>query len=564
MRFSKVIGKIDQKLLNAAEERLSQIFLELATRYTNEHVGTGMGGDPLIFGLMYPIEHVATLNIPTAATDGKRYYWNPKFIMKQSRIGLRIVCAHEAWHAIYMHPARRGSRLPKLWNIAVDYIVNGTVMEDFRNRKMDPGETFAKHLGRFMKLNDFIELIKDPHAVIKGFEDLNPGEAMDNPANPTIDLPGANIDRQLTPAEQKELERREKKQKFFYADPDLEEDMKRPERIYDILYALLPKCPKCGRVGMYPQKSPSDNPGKEQESGKGDQPQEGAESEESGDSGEQGRQGDQPGDCGHQHGDGESCNHNKNNQSGKGKGQGPCDHCGGGIDVFGLGGTLDDHMDTEETQEKLAKRISDAMETAKKMAGYVPGALEDELGKLTAPKITVWDVIRSRMAKSRAGNSRNDWTRFRTRPLFTGLLVPKRKTYYCNGGVLLDTSGSMSKEDMAFGVSQLQSLDEKGELTVVPCDATCYWDKALKIRKCNIEELSKIKVYGRGGTMFAQFFSEYEKNIGKCDFLIVITDGFLLDTDIADMRNPGIPVYWIITSGTSFHAPFGKVYDLHA
>src|SRR5271154_209309 len=241
MRFSKVIGKIDQKLLTAAEERLSQIFLELATRYTNEHVGTGMGGDPLIFGLMYPIEHVATLNIPTAGTDGKRYYWNPKFILKQSRIGLRIVCAHEAWHAIYMHPARRGSRLPKLWNIAVDYIVNGTVMDDFKNRKMDPGETFTKHLGRFMKLNDFIELIKDPHAVIKGFEDLKPGDAQDNPANPGMELPAANVDRELTPAEQKELERREKRQKFFYADPDLEEDMKRPERIYDILYALLPK-----------------------------------------------------------------------------------------------------------------------------------------------------------------------------------------------------------------------------------------------------------------------------------------------------------------------------------
>ena len=340
MHFERVIGKIDPKLIAAAENRLSQIFLELATSYANKHIGSGMGGDALIFGLMFPVQHVATLNIPTAATDGKRYYWNPKFILKQSSIGLRIICGHEAWHAIYMHPQRRGSRLPKLWNIAVDYIVNGTVMDDFRARGMNPEEYFTKHLGRFMRLSDYCELLKNPYATIAGFEDLKPS-TMEN--NPAIDLPNANEDRELTLEEQKELERREKKVKFYYADPDLEENMKRPEKIYDILYSLLPKCPKCGKVGMYPPPG-----GKSKYKGK---------SQKSSDT-----------DAGS-----------------KDKG---CDHCGNGIDIFGLGGTVDDHMDTEETEEKLAKRISGAMDTARKMAGHVPGALEEELGILTAPRIS--------------------------------------------------------------------------------------------------------------------------------------------------------------------------------
>lgn len=544
MKFARIIGKIDPKLIGLAQDKLSKTFLELATRYTNEHVGTGLGGDPLIFGLMYPIEHIATLNIPTAGTDGRRYYWNPKFIIRLTPIGLRIVCAHEAWHAIYMHPSRRGSRLPKLWNIAVDYIVNGTVMDDFKNRKMDAGKTFTEHLGRFMRLNDFIELIKDPKTVIKGFEDLNFQDVQDNA--PDMDLPGANDDRELTAGEQKELERREKKQKFFYADPDLEDDMKRPEKIYDILYALLPKCPKCGRVGMYPSKD-SDSPGKEPEK----QPEQPSE---------------QP-DCGHDHAEGESCNHGGQGNKpgkGKGKGRGPCDHCGGGTDIFGLGGTLDDHMDTEESEEKLAKRISEAMENAKKMAGYVPGALEDELGKLTAPKITWQDIIRARLMKARAGNGRNDWTRFRTRPMFSGLLVPKRKNYYAHFGCLLDTSGSMSPDDMAFGLSQLCALDERSEGTIVPADATIYWDQATKVKKAVPDEISKVKVVGRGGTKYAEFFADYEKNIGKCDFLVVVTDGFLLDQDVADMKHPGIDVIWLITSGSVFTPPFGRAFDLRA
>lgn len=549
MKFSKIIGKIDSQLIAKAEERLSQIFLELATHYTNEHVGTGMGGDPLIFGLMYPVEHVATLNIPTAATDGKRYYWNPKFVLKQHRIGLRIICAHEAWHAIYMHPSRRGSRIPKLWNIAVDYIVNGTVMDDFKARKMDPHDYFTKYLGRYMTLKDYCELIKNPFANIKGFEDLKPGDAQDNGS--AIELPAANVDRELTPEEQKELEKREKHQKFFFADPGLDEDMKRPEKIYDLLYSLLPKCSQCGRVGMY---QPSGQ--KKKDKYKGKNPGEGQ-----GES-QQGKGQDQGDQDGQGQGEGEGQGQQPGPSSGSGKGK--CDHCGNGIDVFGLGGTVDDHMDTEESEEKLAKRISDAMEAAKKMAGHVPAALEEELGKLTAPKVSWQDIIRTRLLKARAGNGRNDWTRFRTRPMFSGLLVPKRKNYYAHFGCLLDTSGSMSKDDMAFGLSQLIALDERSEGTIVPADATIYWSDATKIKKAVPEEIMKVKVKGRGGTKYAEFFTDYEENIGRCDFLIVITDGFLLDSDVAEMKHPGVDVIWLITSGSAFNPPFGRAFDLRA
>lgn len=568
MKFSKIIGKIDQKLVDQAQEKLERVFLELGTRYNNDHVGTGMGGDPLIFALMYPVEHICTMNIPTAATDGKRYYWNPKFVLKQSRIGLRIICGHEAWHAIYMHPQRRGSRLPKLWNIAVDYIVNGTVMDDFKARKMDPKEQFTKHLGKYMTLAQYAEMLKNPFAPIKGFEDLNP---IEDQADPSVQLPAPNEDRELTPKEIKELERREKGTKFFYADPDLEEEMRRPEKIYDMLYNLLPKCPKCGSVGMY--KKPSTGKDKNKGKGKGDKQDQG----QNGDKQDKGQgqktkgQGQDQGE--HDHGDGQPCNcpdHQGQGQGDQGQGGqggqdsqgGCCDECGGGIDVFGLGGTVDDHMDTEESEEKLAKRISDAMEAAKKMAGHVPAALEDELGKLTAPKVTWQDIIRARLVKARAGNGRNDWTRFRTRPMFTGLLIPKRRNYFAHFGCLLDTSGSMSKDDMAFGLSQLASLDERSEGTIVPADATIYWDKATKIKKANFEEISKVKIYGRGGTKYAEFFTDYEKQIGECDFLIVITDGFLLDTDVAEMKHPGKDVIWLITSGSSFNPPFGRAFDL--
>jgi predicted metal-dependent peptidase len=545
MEFSKVIGNINPSLVTQAQDLLSAIFLELGTKYDNVYVGTGYGGDPLIFTLLYPVEHVCTMNIPTAATDGKRYYWNPKFVLKFAnklkRRGLRMVCAHEAWHAIYMHPSRRGSRLPKLWNIAVDYIVNGAIMDDLKARKLDPKVEFSTYLGNFKTLEEYAEMLKDPFKHVK---DIPEKEEM-------IPLPAPGEDRELTEDEKKELDRREKRSKdtFFFADPNLSEEMQSPEKIYDYLYSLLPKCPKCGSVGLYskPNKNKKDKGDKNKD--KGDKGDKGDKSKGKGDKNED--NGD------HQHGDGDPCN------CGGEEGEG-CDHCGGGIDVFDLGGTVDDHMDTSESEEKIAKRLSDAIESTRRMAGHVPSQLVDELGLLTAPKVTWKDIIRTRLLKARAGNGRNDWTKFKTRPMFAGLLVPRKRNYFAKFGCLLDTSGSMSKDDMAFGLSQLCSLDDKSEGVVVPADADIYWDEATLLKKANKEEISKVKVVGRGGTMYASFFSDYEKHLGKCDFLIVISDGYLMDTDVAAMQHPGIDVIWLLTSSSGFKPPFGRVFDLRS
>ena len=103
------------------------------------------------------------------------------------------------------------------------------------------GQEFSSTAPKETKSINF--LLKNPKAKIKGFEDIHPG---DDSNVSDVKLPSPNEDRELTPAEKKELERLEKKVSFFYADPDIAADMKRPEKIYDYLYNLLPKCPKCG------------------------------------------------------------------------------------------------------------------------------------------------------------------------------------------------------------------------------------------------------------------------------------------------------------------------------
>ena len=43
MKFTRVIGKVDEKLVEQAEQKLSQVFLELGIKYDNDHVGSGLG-----------------------------------------------------------------------------------------------------------------------------------------------------------------------------------------------------------------------------------------------------------------------------------------------------------------------------------------------------------------------------------------------------------------------------------------------------------------------------------------------------------------------------------------
>jgi predicted metal-dependent peptidase len=606
MQFSKTIGKVEEADLIKCEKKLHSVFMSLASNYTNIMVGDRLGGDPLIYTLIAPVEHVLTWGIPTAATDGKRYYWNPNFILKHSEIGLRLVAAHEAWHAIYMHPLRRGSRHRKLWNWAVDYIVNYNVMMDLKNRNKNPTEMFNQHLGKFITLDQLSTLIKDPWTPVPGLEDFQHYILEEDPLEKLFLDGQGRIKENLTEEELKQINEMRDRRKFFFADPALSNDLLSPEKIYELLIKLLPKCDECGALGQYKipenlkkkkqekQKQKQEQQKKQaqqaqqnqqkQKSSQSQQNQQGQESQEDGNqSGNQpgAQPSNQPGQscssnqkgcstCGH----GKSHDYNKQQGQGQGQGQGQPGESGqpqpgeGGdpsddyVDLFGLMDTLDDHMDAEESQEKLAKKLADAAENARRQAGYLPAGIEDEIGALIEPKVTFKDAIKAQRNKSRQGNAKNDWTRFKSRPMFAGLIVPKRINYVCKFVCVLDTSGSMSKNDLTYGVSQLQMLDDKAEGVVVPVDAQVYWDNLTVLRKCNPEAISKINVVGRGGTILHEAINDYKKYVKDVDFMIVITDGGIGDTDIAEMKNPGIPVFWILTSKYSFKPPFGKVFDL--
>jgi predicted metal-dependent peptidase len=67
---------------------------------------------------------------PTAATEGRHFFYNSEFINKLSLKECEFLFGHEVLHVVYDHMGRRGDREPRLWNIADDYCVNADLIEN--------------------------------------------------------------------------------------------------------------------------------------------------------------------------------------------------------------------------------------------------------------------------------------------------------------------------------------------------------------------------------------------------------------------------------------------------
>lgn len=67
---------------------------------------------------------------PTAATDGRHFYYNTKFIEALTPKETEFLFGHEILHCVFDHfQLRAGKRDSQIWNIAADYAVNQILVE---------------------------------------------------------------------------------------------------------------------------------------------------------------------------------------------------------------------------------------------------------------------------------------------------------------------------------------------------------------------------------------------------------------------------------------------------
>lgn len=137
--------------------------------------------------------------LQTLATDGYKLYYNSEFVLKLTDKELVFGIAHEVLHCAYAHIGsigmnRLGNRDKQLWNIALDFCVNGDLVDGKVGDKITTIDIFYDHkYAGWIAEEVYDDLIKDGKKPPQGScldEHLeNGGEGDDEDGKPRIGDP---------------------------------------------------------------------------------------------------------------------------------------------------------------------------------------------------------------------------------------------------------------------------------------------------------------------------------------------------------------------------------------
>lgn len=184
--MSKPRAGLQIRAPNAQEQQLKERWLNIwqqdRARVLLQH--------PFTASLALHLDLVAVVDsrMPTAATDGRKIYFNPMFLQSLSADERIFVLAHEVWHCVAGHIERRGNREPKNWNLAVDHEVNNLLLDDgFTMPEM--GIHYPQHAGKsaeqvYERLVALAEMLGEPGE--SGFDQHEPQTGWDIDAQDLI------------------------------------------------------------------------------------------------------------------------------------------------------------------------------------------------------------------------------------------------------------------------------------------------------------------------------------------------------------------------------------------
>ena len=100
---------------------------------------------------------------PTAATDGRNFFYNTEFVNKLNVKKLMFLLAHEICHGIFDHFGRMGSRDKQLSNISQDYAVNQILCDDHIGEKITEVDICQDNKYRNMAWEEIYDTLFDEY-----------------------------------------------------------------------------------------------------------------------------------------------------------------------------------------------------------------------------------------------------------------------------------------------------------------------------------------------------------------------------------------------------------------
>jgi predicted metal-dependent peptidase len=221
---------------------------------------------------------------------------------------------------------------------------------------------------------------------------------------------------------------------------------------------------------------------------------------------------------------------------------------------------FDNHLnrDKKETENSSnwKERVSEAGQIARKQ-GNLPNGMERLIEEMLEPKIN-WKKLLYRYITNEVISDYR-WDRNSRKGRALGFYLPSAKKENLEITCFVDVSGSISDEELSEFLGELLSIKNSFEMLKVNL---VFWDTKMQnhyeMDNSNFNEISNLKITGRGGTSFRNVYDYIKKEIPKTKILIFFTDAF------ADYPKKQLyKTLWIVTkNGDENQIPYGEVIKL--
>jgi predicted metal-dependent peptidase len=253
---------------------------------------------------------------------------------------------------------------------------------------------------------------------------------------------------------------------------------------------------------------------------------------------------------------------NNKNENGSGNGKNIDDHS------EWLNGNGESNLTSDQTtlarkiENNITKIVKESVKNFNKQRGKFPGGVEELINEiLSPPKLPYYMMVKKLVTGSKFAKYKRSPSRINRKRVYTFFLNPdkhpiispfpgKKKDVTFKIGILIDTSGSMLKEEILEGLCAIKNLfenDRHCHVTVIENDTKIQ--KEYEIKKLNDIEFN---IKGRGGSIL----EEGVRRFGEInpDIVIGFTDAEIDDiTKIPSKYRPK-KMIWVIPENSPDYA----------
>ena len=208
------------------------------------------------------------------------------------------------------------------------------------------------------------------------------------------------------------------------------------------------------------------------------------------------------------------------------------------------------NVDKDFADKMKESIIASAQEVEQRMKGSLPNYIEQIVNKVLTPQFNWKELLAQYVAKINLENK--TWSRVNRRHIWNDEYYQGKHNESMKVACLLDTSGSCV-DDLEKFMSELSALVSsfgEYELVVYQCDTEI---KSIDYYNNNnpfpVNDISKLKIYGGGGSDFRPAFDKICKDLSNDDnaysIIVAFTDGYI---DVPRYNNTNKDIIWVLTN----------------